>query len=151
MGASRSVISVSPSGSQLSTEVRMEMSILRRHASSSVIAFQLHLACFLVHPWQAVKCLTQVSLSRRHRSQGGWMTSPLASLSIFCVIRGRYTSAGTSSPVGGRLLEPIGRVGCEMVVRGDAWLIPIVGVDRDSELDDGGEERNCCIKSWCKS
>lgn len=150
MGASRSVISVSPSGSQFSQGGRIGMSSLRRHASSSVIAFQLHLACFLVHPWQAVKCLTQVSLSRRHRSQGGWITSPLASLSIFCVIRGRYMSGGASSPVGGRLLEPLGRLGCEMVVKGDAWLVPVVGVDRDSELE-GGDERNCCIKSWCKS
>lgn len=65
-------------------------------ASSSVTFLQLHLACFLVQPRQAVKCLTHCRRRRRHRSQGGKIISPLLSVSVFCSTRGRCTSVAGS-------------------------------------------------------
>ena len=50
--------------------------------SCSSTSFQLHLACFFVHPIHAVRFFRQSICSRRHRSHGGWTRSPRLSCSI---------------------------------------------------------------------
>ena len=55
-------------------------------SSSGRTSFQEHLACFLVHPIQAVRFFRQSMCRRRHRSQGGRTRSPRCIDSILLTI-----------------------------------------------------------------
>ena len=73
------------------------ISRLRSRNSSSVTVFQLHLACFLVQPEHAVRCLTHSTRNLRHRSQGGVIISPLPSWSVRCVMSDRNVASRLST------------------------------------------------------
>jgi hypothetical protein len=55
-------------------------------SSPSRTSFHEHFACFFVQPIHAVRFFRQSMCSRRQRSHGGKMRSPLASVSILCTI-----------------------------------------------------------------
>ena len=69
-------------------------------SSSSSTSFQLHFACFFVHPRQAVKFFAQSMCSRLHRSQGGRILSPLCNCSIRDTISALYGPASSKRSAG---------------------------------------------------
>lgn len=86
----------SPSPPLVAPLAPLPISRFNQLSSSSEMVFHPHLACFLVQPWQAVRCFMHCTRNLRHRSQGGWMVSPLANFSIRAVTSDRCVSDGSS-------------------------------------------------------